>query len=121
MLLFRDKKYVVRQILEEIMLPYTYRYGGFFGGGKRAMSKILKVTANDDFTLRVEFEHGNTIIFNMRQLIKTMPFYSLNDPERFRDITLEEKAIRWPDAGNNGQSGMPVRLTVDNILFTIRE
>jgi hypothetical protein len=38
----------------------------------------------------------------------------------FRNITLEEKAIRWPAAGKPGQS-MPVRLTVDNMLFAIRE
>jgi len=85
------------------------------------MSKMLKVTPHDDYTLVVEFEQGNKIIFNMEPLIKTMPYYSLKDPERFRDITLEEKAIRWPDVGNSGQSMMPVRLTVDNILFAIRE
>lgn len=71
--------------------------------------------------LLIEFEHGNKIIFNMLQLIKTMPYYSLNDPARSKDITLEEKAVRWPDAGSDGQSMMPVRLTVDNILFAIRE
>jgi hypothetical protein len=30
------------------------------------MSKILKVTPNDDYTLLVEFEHGNKIIFDMK-------------------------------------------------------
>lgn len=85
------------------------------------MSKMLKATANDDYTLVVEFEHGNKIIFNMQQLIKTMPYYSLNNLECFKNITLEEKAIRWPDAGNLGQRPVPVRLTVDQMLFTIRE
>ncbi len=37
------------------------------------MSKILKVTANDDYTIIVEFQQGNKIFFNMQQLIKTMP------------------------------------------------
>ena len=81
----------------------------------------LKVTPNDDYTLLVEFEHGNKIIFNMSQLIKTIPYYSLNDPERFKDITLEEKAIRWPDPVADQRSIMPIRLTVDNMLFTIWE
>ena len=85
------------------------------------MSKMLKVTTNDDYTLLVEFEHGNKIIFNMQPLINTMPYYSLNDLERFKDITIEEKAIRWPDPVPGQKSIMPVRLTVDNMLFTIRE
>jgi len=38
-------------------------------GGFHSMSKILKVTPNDDYTLLVEFEHGNKIIFNMREII----------------------------------------------------
>ncbi len=85
------------------------------------MSKMLRVTPNDDYTLFVEFEHGNKIIFNMRDMIKTMPYSSLEDLERFRDITLEEKAILWPDPIPGQRTMLPIRLTVDNILFTIRE
>ncbi|WP_347490197.1 GNAT family acetyltransferase [Desulfoscipio sp. XC116] len=85
------------------------------------MSKMLKVTPNDDYTLLVEFEHGNKIIFNMRKLIETMPYTSLRDLSRFKDITLEEKAIRWPDPTPGVPTMYPVRLTVDNMLFTIRE
>ncbi len=85
------------------------------------MSKMLKVTANDDYTLLVEFEHGNKIIFNMRELIKTIPFSSLKDLSRFKDITLEEKAIRWPEPIPGEHSIYPPRITVDNMLFAIRE
>lgn len=85
------------------------------------ISRILKATANDDYTLLLEFENGNKIIFNMCHLIKTMPYYSLNDLERFRNLSLEEKAIRWPDVVSDGSTVMPVRLTIDNILFAIRD
>lgn len=85
------------------------------------MSKILKVTPNDDYTLLVEFEHGNKIVFDMSELIKTIPYHSLQDLNRFKDITLEEKAIRWPDPKAPGMSMMPLRLTVDNMLFAIRD
>lgn len=85
------------------------------------MSKMLKVTPNDDYTLLVEFDDGNKIIFDMKDLIKTMPYSSLKDLERFRDITLEEKAIRWPDPIPGKKALYPIRLTVDNMLFTIRE
>jgi hypothetical protein len=122
-------KYAVWQIPDGITINYTFQYGGFFmsetssgsEGGMMHMSKMLKVTPNDDYTLLVEFEHGNKIIFNMQPLINTMPYYSLNDLERFKDITIEEKAIRWPDPVPGQKSIMPVRLTVDNMLFTIRE
>ena len=61
------------------------------------MSKMLRVTPNDDYTLLVEFERGNKILFNMREMIKTIPYSSLENLDRFREVTLEEKAIRWPD------------------------
>jgi hypothetical protein len=82
---------------------------------------LVGATAKDDYTLVVEFEQGHKIVFNMEELIKTMPYYSLNDLERFQDIRLEEKAVRWPDVECPGQSPVPVRLTVDKMLFTIRE
>ncbi|MEN6326081.1 MAG: DUF2442 domain-containing protein [Syntrophomonas sp.] len=84
------------------------------------MGRILRVTPNDDYTLLVEFEQGNKIIFNMRELIKTIPFSSLNNLSRFKEITLEEKAICWPEPVPGEKSVIPVRLTVDNMLFTIR-
>lgn len=85
------------------------------------MSKMLKVTPGDDYTLLVEFEHGNRILFNMKDLIETMPYSSLKDLSHFRDITLEEKAILWPDPIPGEAALYPIRLTVDNILFAIRE
>jgi hypothetical protein len=87
----------------------------------RLMSKILKVTPNDNYTLLVEFEHGNKIIFNMRDMIKTIPFSSLEDLNRFKNVIVEEKAICWPEPVPNEKSIIPLRLTVDNILFTIRD
>lgn len=84
------------------------------------MSKIIKVTPNDDYTLLVEFEYCNKIIFNMRELIKTIPFSSLEDLSRFKDVTTEEKAIRWREPIPGQKSVVPVRLTMDNMLFTIR-
>jgi hypothetical protein len=85
------------------------------------MSKMLKVTPRDDYTLLVEFERGNYIIFNMRDMIRTIPYSSLEDLSRFKDITLEEKAICWPDPVQGKKSMLPIRLTVDNMLFAIRD
>ncbi|NLV50673.1 MAG: DUF2442 domain-containing protein [Clostridiales bacterium] len=85
------------------------------------MSKMLKVTPTDDYTLIVEFENGNLIVFNMKDLIETMPYSSLKDLNRFKNITLEEKAICWPDPIPGKAALYPIRLTVDNMLFAIRE
>lgn len=85
------------------------------------MSKMLKVIPGDDYTLLLEFENGNRIVFNMKDLIQTLPYSSLKDLNRFKDITLEEKAICWPDPVPGQAALYPIRLTVDNILFAIRE
>lgn len=88
--------------------------------GSDAVSRIIKVIPNDDYTLLIEFEHGNKIQFDMKELIKTIPYRSLRNIENFRNIRLEEKAICWQQ--DDKKPGMlPVRLTVDNILFTIRD
>lgn len=90
------------------------------GRRPKPISRILKVTPNDDYTLLVEFEQGNKILFNMTPMLKSLPYHSLNDLDRFKSITLEEKAIYWTDPAAPDESIVPLRLTLDNILFTIR-
>lgn len=78
------------------------------------------MTPNNDYTLLIEFEYGNQILFNMQRLVTTMPYHRLSDPELFRDVKFEDKAVCW-DTEPPGQTLIPLRLTVDNILFTIRD
>lgn len=68
----------------------------------------------------IEFEYGNKILFNMQRLIKTIPFHAFNDIECFKRVTVEDKAIFW-DTNKQDKTLMPIRLTVDNILFKIRD
>ena len=84
------------------------------------ISRIISAVPNDDYTLLIEFEHGNKILFNMQRLVKTMPYGILSDLECFKRVMFEDKEIRW-DTGKPGQTLIPLRLTVDNILFTIRD
>lgn len=84
------------------------------------MGKILNVTPNNDYTLLVEFEHGNEILFNMKPMLKSLPYRCLNDLTRFKNITFQEKTICWSNPDGTDESIVPLRLTVDNILFTIR-
>jgi hypothetical protein len=86
--------------------------------GCDGMSRILAVTPNDDYTLLIEFEEGNKILFNMQKLINTIPYVSLRDLERFQSVSIEGKALCWKDPQ---PTMMPLRITVDNILFKIRD
>ena len=85
------------------------------------MSKIINVIPQDDFTLLIEFEHGHKILFNMQRLIKTLPYIALSNLECFKKVKIEDKAFFWPDAGGREQTILLVRITVDNILFAIRD
>lgn len=85
------------------------------------MSKIINVIPQDDFTLWIEFEHGHKILFNMQKLIKTIPYFSLKDLKHFKEVRFEEKTIFWEQVGNKNTSIFPARLTLDNILFTLRD
>lgn len=85
------------------------------------MSKIVSVTPNDDYTLLIEFEDGNKISFNMQKLIQTIPYASLKNLERFRNVEIEDKVLCWKDQDESQPTMMPLRLTVDNILFKIRD
>jgi Protein of unknown function (DUF2442). len=84
----------------------------------KPMSKIIGVTPNNDYTILIEFEHSNKILFNMRELIKTIPFQALKDIEQFKNIGFEDKAVYWK---GEKQTVIPARLTVDNILFALRD
>ncbi|AGY76892.1 MULTISPECIES: DUF2442 domain-containing protein [Clostridium] len=57
------------------------------------MSSIVNVILNNDYTLLIELEHGNKILFNMQRIIKTMLYSSLKDIERFKNIKVEDKII----------------------------
>lgn len=84
------------------------------------ISRMLRVTPNSDHTLLIEFEYGNRILFNMEGLLKTMPYRALSDPECFQSARIDGKAICW-DTDKPGHALIPLRLTVDNILFAIRD
>lgn len=57
----------------------------------------------------------------MQRLVKTLPYYALSNLDYFRKVEIQDKAVYWPDNGSGKKTILPMRLTVDNILFTIRE
>lgn len=85
------------------------------------MSRIINVIPNDDYTLQVEFENRSKILFNMQDLVKTIPYAGLQDLAYFRRVEFEEKALFWRETGRWESTMLPVRLTVDHMLFSIRD
>jgi hypothetical protein len=85
------------------------------------MSKIINVVPNDDFTMLIELEQGNKVIFNMQRMVKTMPYYSLSNLENFKKLYFEEKAVCWTPSSGATLSVCHLRITLDNILFMLRD
>lgn len=80
---------------------------------------MIRVTPHGNYTLLIEFEHGNQILFNMERMVRSIPYNVLSDPQRFQKVRIEDKAICWDT--DQPQTVFPLRLTVDNILFAIRD
>lgn len=85
------------------------------------MSSIVNVIPNNDYTLLIELEHGNKILFNMQRLIKTILYSSLKDIECFKNIKVEDKTILWRNVDDSKPCIFPVMLTLDNILLMLRD
>jgi len=81
------------------------------------VSKLVGVTPNDDYTLLIEFERGNRILFNMERIVKTLPYQALSDLELFRKVRMEKPSVCW----DTELTPIPIRFTVENILFAIRD
>jgi hypothetical protein len=84
------------------------------------MSKIISVQADDDYKLLIGFEDGSSINYNMQRLVKTMPYLRLKDNACFRSVRFDEKSVYWEPADGKPEY-FPLRLSVDNILFSLRD
>ena len=83
------------------------------------MSRITAVIPNDNFTLEIDFEQGDKVFYSMAELIKTAAFKRLNNLQYFKQVKFEDKAIFWGEI--SAGRCFPERLTLDNILFSLRE
>jgi len=84
------------------------------------MSKIVSVLASDDYKLLIDFNDGSNITYNMQKLVETIPYFRLKDLSSFRAVKFDEKCVYW-DAGNEKQEYFPLRISVDAILFSLRD
>lgn len=84
------------------------------------MSKIIRVHGSDDYKLLIDFDDGSSITFNMQKLVKTIPYCRLKDPKSFRTVKFEEKSVYW-NAGDDKPEYLPLKLSIDTILFALRD
>lgn len=88
----------------------------YFAGGRKT---IVGVTANDDFTLSLLFDNGETRLYDVRPLLKKgTVFEHFADIEAFRRVYLDEQhCIAWdidPSVDSNTVWSNKVDLSPDN-------
>ncbi len=81
--------------------------------------KITNVRAMDSHRLLIDFEEGNRVVFNMERMAETHPCGRLKNLETFRAVRFEDKAIYWEAPGEK-PGILPIRFTVNSILFSLR-
>jgi len=84
------------------------------------MSKIVDVHGSDDYKLLIDFEDGSNITFNMQKLVRTIPYFRLNDLVSFQTVKFDTKSVYW-DAEDQKPEYLPLRLSIDEILFSLRD
>lgn len=83
------------------------------------MSKIINVHGSDDYKLLIDFEDGSNISFNMQELLKSIPYFRLKDLANFKNVKFDNKSIYWDNVDEKSEY-LPLRLSIDTILFSLR-
>lgn len=84
------------------------------------MSKIISVHGSVDYKLFIDFEDGSSITYNMQKLVKSIPYFRLKDMSSFQAVKCDGKSIYW-DAEDEKPEYLPLRLSIDTILFSLRD
>ena len=59
--------------------------------------RVIKVAANEDFTLVVEFDNGETRRFDMSPYLEKGVFKKLKDTVRFKAAYVAYGTVVWPE------------------------
>lgn len=84
------------------------------------MSKIVCVHGSDDYKLLIDFDDGSKVTFNMQNMVKTLPYFRLNDLTSFQAVKFDGKFVYWEPEENKPEY-FPLRLSIDKILFSLRD
>lgn len=85
------------------------------------MSKIIGVTPHEDYTLTLSFDDGSKLTFNMQKKVETAQFHKLKENGLFANVRFSDKSVFWAEKEPSASEICPLRLTLDNILFSLRD
>ncbi|MEK7271069.1 MAG: DUF2442 domain-containing protein [Planctomycetota bacterium] len=60
--------------------------------------RVRTARANDDFTLTLQFDNGETRRFDMRPHLDFGVFRELKDPSYFKTVRVAYGTVQWPHA-----------------------
>ncbi|MCL2182311.1 MAG: DUF2442 domain-containing protein [Chitinispirillia bacterium] len=73
----------------------------YFASGRRS---VKKVTAQEDFALKIEFDNGEVKLYDMKETLKGRAFAPVRNWDRFKDVYIDSSGnISW-DANPNVDS-----------------
>jgi hypothetical protein len=81
------------------------------------MKKVIAATANDDFTLNLEFNDGSVRRFDVKPYLETGIFRELKDLDYFRNIRLVFGTVQW----RNEQDFAPETLYIESVEIEKKE
>ena len=81
------------------------------------MKKFIAVTANDDFTLTLEFNDGSIRCFDAKPYLEIGIFRELKDLNYFKNIRLAFGTVQW----QNEQDFAPETLYLESVEIEKKE
>lgn len=84
----------MRSVEEYMKLGYERRYAEYFASG---MKRPVSVSANDDFTLRIVFDNGETRILDCKPFLKRgTVFEPFMDIGNFKRVYIDDtRSVAW--------------------------
>jgi hypothetical protein len=64
--------------------------------GRIDMQSVIQASAREDFTLELQFDTGETRIFDVRPYLEKGAFSRLKDPALFRQAYVAFDTVCWP-------------------------
>lgn len=81
------------------------------------MKKVIAATANDDFTLDLEFNDGSVRRFDVKPYLEIGVFRELKDLDYFKNIRLAFGTVQW----RNEQDFAPETLYIESVEIEKKE
>ncbi|MCA1600554.1 MAG: DUF2442 domain-containing protein [Acidobacteria bacterium] len=79
------------------------------------MKKVIAVTANDDFSLDLEFNDGSVKRFHVKPYLAYEVFRELTNLDYFKQVRIAFSSVQWP----HGQDISPETLYLESVSMSV--